>query len=105
MRSLRDQEVACSTSDRHDVNPVSREQCHLIHLTILIGGSLGPIYPVCAQKWHKALISSFVSTSVADIGLLASPLPTTIGLPAVVTDILDTCYATLVCVSRWEAMS
>ena len=82
---------------------MSGEQCHLIHLTILIAGYLDPIYPVCAQKWPKALISSFVSTSIADI--LASTLPITKGLPAVVADILDTCYATLVRVSRWEAMS
>ena len=64
---------------------MSREQCHLIHLTIPIEGSPDPIYPVCAQKLHKALISSFVSTAEADI--LASTLPSTIGLPAVVADI------------------
>ena len=33
--SLRDQEVACSASDRQGSNPVSRGQCHLIHITIL----------------------------------------------------------------------
>ena len=30
--SLRDREVACSTSDSQGANPVSGEQCHLIHI-------------------------------------------------------------------------
>ena len=32
---LRDREVAFSTSDRQDSNPVFGGQCHLIHLAIL----------------------------------------------------------------------
>ena len=33
--SLRDREVACSASEFRISNPVSGEQCHLNHLTIL----------------------------------------------------------------------
>ena len=47
--SLRDREIACSTSDRQISSPVSGGQCHLIHSTILRRFSWPSLAYVCTK--------------------------------------------------------
>ena len=52
VRSLRDREVACSASDRQDLNVESfvwRAQCHLIRLTIVMRFSWPSLAYMCTD--------------------------------------------------------
>ena len=58
--SLRDREVACLASDRQGSN---FESCVISIISPSSGGSPGPVYPICAQRWPKArfILFHFIS--------------------------------------------
>ena len=62
--SLRDREIACSTSDRQSSNFESRGQCHRIHLLILTRFPWPSLAYLCAQRWHKTPFMSMVYAKI-----------------------------------------
>ena len=59
MGNIRDREIACSASDLQGLN---FESCVISLISPPSGGSPGPIWPVCAQKWPNARFISFIYT-------------------------------------------